>query len=78
MTTLISALSRTARSFRRAINRIANRLTRKAKIKLGLTLSFPPFVKFALDYTADLSKPENRLPQPANDNKPRRSRKRTA
>ena len=78
MTTKTSALSRTARSIRRAINRITNRLTRKAKIKLDLTLSFPPFVKFALDYTADLSKPANRLPKPANDNKPRRSRKRTA
>jgi hypothetical protein len=32
----------------------------------------------AIDYKADLSKPENRLPKLANDDKPRRSRKRIA
>jgi hypothetical protein len=30
-------------------------------------------VKFAIDYTADLSRPENRLPKPAETKKPRRS-----
>ncbi len=47
-------------------------------INLAITISLPPFVKLAIDYKADLSKPENRLPKPANDNKPGRSRKRTA
>ena len=76
--TAISAITRTSRSIRHAVNRIARRLTRKASISLGITVSVPPFVKLALSYKADLSKPGNRIPKPANDNKPRRSTRRRA
>jgi hypothetical protein len=41
-TPLVSAITRTARSLRRSFPRIAQRHTRRAKIKLGLTLSLPP------------------------------------
>ena len=75
MNTFTAAIVRTSRSIRRAAT---NLITRKASINLAITISLPPFVKLAIDYKADLSKPENRLPKPANDNKPRRSRKRTA
>ena len=67
MNPLISALTRTARSLRRSFKRIAQRLTRKAKIKLGLTFSLPPFVKVVFDYQADLG-------EPANDNRRRKPR----
>lgn len=68
---LISALTRTARSLRNSARRIASRLTRKAKIKLGITVSVPPFLKVAFDYQADIG-------EAANDNRPRRSRKHPA
>jgi hypothetical protein len=71
MNTAISAITRTSRSIRRAVNRIARRLTRKASIKLGITVSVPPFVKFVFDYKADISKP-------ANDNRSRRKPRQTA
>ena len=73
MNSITAAFIRTSRSIRRATNNLLNRLTRKASLKLSVTVSLPPFMKFAIDYTADLSKPENRLPKPANNNKPRRS-----
>jgi hypothetical protein len=76
--TFTAAIVRTSRSIRRAATNLITRFTRKASINLAITISLPPFVKLAIDYKADLSKPENRLPKPANDNKPRRSRKRTA
>ena len=78
MNTFTAAIVRTSRSIRRAATNLINRFTRKASINLVITISLPPFVKLAIDYKADLSKPENRLPKPANDNRPRRSRKRTA
>ena len=80
MDTFTAAIVRTSRSVRRAATNLMSRFTRKASIKLAITItiSLPPFVKLAIDYKADLSKPENRLPKPANDNRPRRSRKRTA
>jgi hypothetical protein len=78
MNTFTAAIVRTSRSVRRAATNLITRFTRKASINLAITISLPPFVKLAIDYKADLSKPENRLPKPANDNKPRRSRKRTA
>ena len=61
MTTFISALTRTVRRIRRCAKRFSRRLTRKAEIKLGITVSLPPFLKFAFDYKADIG-------QPANDN----------
>ena len=61
MTTFISALTRTVR---RCAKRLSRRLTRKAEIKLGITVSLPPFLKFALDYKADIG-------EPANDDTPR-------
>jgi hypothetical protein len=48
----------------------------KASLNVALTISLPPFVKLAVDYKADLSKPENRIPAPANENKPPRRRTR--
>jgi hypothetical protein len=75
MNTFTAAIDR---SIRGAASSLIGRFTHKASIKLAVTISLPPFVKLAIDYKADLSKPENRLPKPANDNKPRRSRKRTA
>ena len=67
----LPAITRTARSLRRSFNRIAQRLTRKAKIKLGLTFSLPPFVKLVFDYQADLG-------EPANDNRTGRKPRHTA
>jgi hypothetical protein len=71
MNPLISAITRTARSLRRSVHRIAQRLTRKAKIRLGLTFSLPPFVKVVFDYQADLG-------EPANDNRTGRKPRHTA
>ncbi len=78
MNMFTAAIVRTSRSIRRAATNLISRLTRQASINLAITISLPPFVKLAIDYKADLSKPENRRPKSANDNKPRRSRKRTA
>jgi hypothetical protein len=72
MNSISAFFTRTSRSIRRATINLLVRLTRKASLKLALTISLPPFVKLAIDYKADLSKPENRVPKPANDNKPRR------
>jgi hypothetical protein len=71
MNTAISAITRTSRSIRRTVNRIARRLTRKASIKLGLTVSVPPFFKFVLDYKSDID-------EAANDNSHRRKPRQTA
>jgi hypothetical protein len=73
MNSITAVFIRTSRSIRRATNNLLNRFTRKASLKLSVTVSLPPFVKFAIDYTADLSRPENRLPKPAETKKPRRS-----
>lgn len=35
------------------------RYARKAGIKIGITVAVPPFLKVALDYTADLGEPAN-------------------
>ena len=70
MKTAISAITRTSRSVRGALNRIARRLTCKASIKLGITVSVPPFVKFVFDHKADIG-------EPANDNRRRRNRRQT-
>jgi hypothetical protein len=78
MNPIIAAFDRTSRSLRRTARSLTSRVTRKASLKLVLTISLPPFVKLAIDYKVDLSKPENRLPKPANDNRPRRSRNHTA
>jgi hypothetical protein len=59
MTTFISALTRTVRRIRRSAKRLSRRLTRKAEIKLGITVSLPPFLKFALDYKANIGEPAN-------------------
>ena len=64
MTTFISALTRTVLRIRRNAKRLSRRLTRKAEIELGITVSLPPFLKFALDYKADIG-------EPANDDTPR-------
>lgn len=78
MTTILNILARTSRSIRRTARHLAARITRKASIKLALTISIPPFVKASLNYDADLSKPENRLPKAANDIHARKTRKRPA
>ncbi len=65
MNSITAVFIRTSRSIRRATNNLLNRLTRKASLKLSVTVSLPPFVKLAIDYTADLSRPENRPPKPA-------------
>ena len=56
MNRLVTTIDRTSRGIRASIRSIANRLTRKARIKVSLTISLPPFVKLALDYSADLSR----------------------
>jgi hypothetical protein len=58
MNSITAAFIRTSRSIRRATTNLLNRLTRKASLKLAVTVSLPPFVKFAIDYKAGLSKPE--------------------
>ena len=59
MTTFISALTRTVRRICRCAKRLSRRLTRKAEIKLGITVSLPPFLKFAFDYKANIGEPAN-------------------
>jgi Holliday junction resolvasome RuvABC ATP-dependent DNA helicase subunit len=59
MNTAISAITRTNRGIRRTLNRIVRRLTRKASINLRITVSVPPFLKFVLDYKADIGDPVN-------------------
>ena len=71
MNTAIPAITRTSRSIRRTVNRIARRLTQKASIKLGITVWVPPFLKFVLDYKADIG-------DAANDNRRRRRPRQTA
>ena len=63
MTTFISAITRIVSRIRRCAKRLSKRLTRNAEIKLGITVSLPPFLKFAFDYKADIG-------EPANDNTP--------
>ena len=67
MNAITAAFIRTSRSIRRATTNLLNRLTRKASLKLAVTVSLPPFVKFAIDYKADLSKPKNRIAEPADE-----------
>lgn len=73
MNTTISALSRTARSVRRAVHQLITALTRKAALNIHLTVSLPPFVKAAFDYKAEIN-------SAANDDRlqrmPRRARRR--
>ena len=57
MTTFISALTRTVLRIRRNAKRLSRRLTRKAEIKLGITVSLPPFLTFAFVYEADVGEP---------------------
>jgi hypothetical protein len=65
MTPLIAALSRAARSIRQAANRIGNRFTRKAEIKFGITVSFPPFLKLTFAYKANIGEAaNNNIPAP--------------
>ena len=78
MTTFIAAIDRTSRSIRRTVYRIAARLTRKASIKLAITISLPPFLKLAIDYKADLSKAATGMPNPTHENSTRRVRYRIA
>ena len=59
MTPFIAALSRTARSIRHAVSRIGRRFARRAEIKLGITVSPPPFLKFAFEYKADIGEAAN-------------------
>lgn len=78
MNSITAAFVRTSRSIRRATASLLDRLTRKASLKLAVTVSLPPFVKFSLDYRADLSRSEKRSQRSANDNKARRSSRRQA
>ena len=71
MNTAIRAITRASRSIRRTFNPIARRLTRKASIKLGITVSVPPFLKFVFDYKADIG-------DAANDNGRRRKPRQAA
>ncbi len=56
MTTFISTFTRRTG---RSTTRLIRRLTRKAEIKLGLTVSIPPFVKLVADYKADIGDAAN-------------------
>jgi hypothetical protein len=76
MTTVISAIARTTRRIRRTFKRLVRRLTRKASIKFGITVSVPPFLKLAIDYTADIGEAE--MGKAANDNSRRRKPPRPA
>ena len=69
MNSITAVFIRTSRSIRRATNNLLNRLTRKASLKLSVTVSLPPFVKFAIDYTADLSRPEKSASEVGRDQK---------
>ena len=57
MTTSIAAFTRTTRRIRGRAKRLIRRLTRKAEIKLCLTISLPPFLKPVLDYKVDIGVP---------------------
>jgi hypothetical protein len=78
MNPITAVFVRTSRSIRRAVISVLDRLTRKASLKLAVSVSLPPFLKFSLDYRADLSKPEKRVQRSANDNNRRRSSRRPA
>lgn len=54
MNTLITAIAHTAHRIRHRASRVIARLTRKASIKLAVTISLPPFLKIAFDYKADI------------------------
>ena len=54
MNTAISALTRSAHSIRRTVTRLVTRLTRRAEIKVRISLSVPPFLKLVFDYKTDL------------------------
>ena len=54
MITAISALTRTAHSIGRAITRLIRWLPRRAKIKVRINVSVPPFLKLIVEYNADL------------------------
>jgi len=54
MNTAISALIRSAHSICRAVSRLVTRLTRRAEIKVRISVSVPPFIKLVVDYKADL------------------------
>ena len=59
MNTAISALTRIARNIRRGITRLARRLTRRADIKVRISVSVPPFLQLVVDYKADLREAAN-------------------
>ena len=59
MDTAISALTRIARNIRRGITRLARRLTRRADIKVRISISVPPFLQLVVDYKADLREAAN-------------------
>ena len=61
--TALTALTHISFELRRTIARIARRLTRKANITLGITVSVPPFLKVVLSYKADISAAANDNPQ---------------
>ena len=62
MNTAISALTRTAHSIRGAISCLVTRLTRRAEIKVRLSVSADRVPKLVVDYRADLeSRPTQRF-----------------
>ena len=54
MNTAISALIRSAHSICRAVGRLVTRLTRRAELKVSISVSVPPFLKLVVEYNADL------------------------
>ena len=63
MNTIIAAVDRTITTIRRATGTLIERLTRKASFKLALTVNLPPLVKLTINYKADISEPENSMPE---------------
>lgn len=70
MTPFSAALSRTARSFRQAANRIGRRCTRKAEIKFGITVSLPPSLNSPLTTRPTSESPPPTTPRTSPGNPP--------
>jgi hypothetical protein len=71
MTTSIKALAHLSRRVARTFHKLFNRLTRKAGFTCTVTIAIPPILRVQLGYKTDLGKP-------ANDNRRRPRRRRSA
>jgi hypothetical protein len=55
MKTLLAFLRKSGRNIRRHINRLVTLATRNGSLKIGVTVSVPPFIKVSIDYAVKLA-----------------------